>query len=103
MGMGFIHSYTYLERVKYAVGPNGRWDMIKPSGWPRVSDSTTISLKSAFLHASTSSSVRLPPVYVYMSICVGYEEYRDRCIGVVSVYIQYMVYNCVYYCDTYRG
>jgi hypothetical protein len=22
-------------------------------------------------------------------------------IGVVSVYMQYMVYNCVYYCDTY--
>jgi hypothetical protein len=22
------------------------------------------------------------------------------CIGVVSVFSQYMVYNCVYYCDT---
>jgi hypothetical protein len=21
------------------------------------------------------------------------------CIGVVNVYMQYMVYNCVYYCD----
>jgi hypothetical protein len=28
-------------------------------------------------------------------VCVSY-------IGVVSVFSQYMVYNCVYYCDTYR-
>jgi hypothetical protein len=28
-------------------------------------------------------------------------SYVYRIIGVVSVYMQYMVYNCVYYCDTY--
>jgi hypothetical protein len=26
---------------------------------------------------------------------------HTRYIGVVSVFSQYMVYNCVYYCDTY--
>jgi hypothetical protein len=33
------HTYgpTTLSNPKYAVGPFGRWETIKPSGWPRCS------------------------------------------------------------------
>ena len=43
------------------MGPYGKCDIIKPSGIPLVSLTTTISLKSALRHASTNSSIRRLP------------------------------------------
>jgi hypothetical protein len=42
-------------------------------------------------------------MYVYVCVCVCVYvcmSYGVEKIGVVSVYMVYMVYNCVYYCDT---
>jgi hypothetical protein len=42
---------TTFDSVKYAVGPNGRWHTSSPSGCPRVSWMTTMSVKSWPLQA----------------------------------------------------
>mmetsp|Transcript_30706 Transcript_30706/g.78490 ORF Transcript_30706/g.78490 Transcript_30706/m.78490 type:complete len:208 (+) Transcript_30706:726-1349(+) len=46
---------------KYAVGPYGRWHTTMPSGSPRCSCSTTMSVKSCERHVSTNSDSTMPP------------------------------------------
>jgi len=37
---------TTLSNPKYAVGPNGRWEIMRPSGTPRCSWTNITSVKS---------------------------------------------------------
>eukprot|EP01139_Manchomonas_bermudensis_P019115 Amastigsp_a676391_915.p3 type:complete len:103 gc:universal Amastigsp_a676391_915:461-769(+) len=49
---------TTPERLKYAVGPCGRWQMMSPSGMPRCSSAMMMSVTWLARHASTKSFMR---------------------------------------------
>ena len=55
-------------RVKYAVGPNGRWQTTIPSGSPLVSWKTMRSVKSEVLQTSTSSSTLWVPLLILVEL-----------------------------------
>jgi hypothetical protein len=51
------------------------------------------------LHALLDGlEVALDVLYMYMYMCMYMYMYRIGVVSVVSQYMVYMVYNCVYYC-----